>query len=404
MTDPLNITDLINGKEDLDTIGKVAMVGTLADTTINRQGVQVDTIEGRLKKLGFEPPLAYAAGITFSGPLDAVKTVDNAGIIYGCLASARPFTTTGNFANDVASFFVVQDGNQAVGDVRTDASNTYEAGTAQSFDTATANTFNLDGQDLGDELASINQSIDDNALAIAATKNPTRNAVLLTTIGAGTWTKPAGVTTYKVTAIGPGGGGGGSAASNNTDIPGYLAVATGGEGGQGGIAVGFFTGTDAEESIPFSIGDGGLGGKGNTDTNPDNPLINGLNGGITWFKSSSELRAIGGNGGQGGRLDNGLSAGFGGEGRTTSGSAKNEALSIYGKSGRSGSIGAIPISTGATLLSLPFNGSPGDSSQEIYGLGGLSGFATINTNPPGALSGKNGQKGFQGAIIIEWLS
>ncbi len=157
MSEPLNINDLINGKEDLDTIAEVAMVGTLDDTTINRQGVQVDTIEGRLKKIGFAPPLAYAAGITFTGPLDAVKTVDNGGIIYGCLASARPFTTTGNFANDVASFFVVQDGNQAVGDVRTDASNTYQAGTTQSFDTATANTFNLGGQDLGDKLAEIDQ-------------------------------------------------------------------------------------------------------------------------------------------------------------------------------------------------------------------------------------------------------
>ncbi len=162
MSEPLNINDLINGKEDLETIAEVAMVGTSSDTTINRQGVQVDTIEGRLKKIGFEPPIAYAAGITFTGPADAVKTIDNGGIVYGCLASARPFTTTGNFSADVASFYVIQDGNQVAGNVRTDQSNSYELGTNQSFDAASANTFNLDGQDLGDKLANIDQVAADN--------------------------------------------------------------------------------------------------------------------------------------------------------------------------------------------------------------------------------------------------
>lgn len=109
MADPITVTDLENATLDVTTIAETAMVGTDADTTTNREGKVLDTLQGRLNKLGFEPPVAYTAGITFTDSQDAAKTLDESGVIYACLASSRPFTTTGNFANDLPNFFIVQD-------------------------------------------------------------------------------------------------------------------------------------------------------------------------------------------------------------------------------------------------------------------------------------------------------
>ncbi|MCP4927556.1 MAG: hypothetical protein GY918_00685, partial [Gammaproteobacteria bacterium] len=134
MSDTLQIADLVNGKLDVGSIAGVAMVGTTSDTITNREGVEIDTLEGRLKKVGFEPPVAYSAGIEFLTPADAVKSFDQGGIIYGCLASSRPFTTTGNFAADEVNFFVIQNTSGVVqGNVRTDVNNTYAPGTTQSM-------------------------------------------------------------------------------------------------------------------------------------------------------------------------------------------------------------------------------------------------------------------------------
>ncbi len=385
MSEPLNINDLINGKEDLDTIAEVAMVGTSGDTTINRQGVQVDTIEGRLKKIGFAPPLAYAAGITFTGPLDAVKTVDNGGIIYGCLASARPFTTTGNFANDVASFFVVQDGNQAVGDVRTDASNTYQAGTTQSFDTATANTFNLGGQDL-------QQKIDQ-------AKKTTINIVLLTTLGSGTWVKPEGVTSYKVSAM-AGGAGGGGGFLNAADISGFAILASGGGGGDGATAVGVFTSNSDEEEIDYFIGNGGLGGSGLTQAG-GNIGTSGTRGGPSWFMSETDLKAFGGFAGTPGNATaTTLQAGVAGEGDDFEGALALAGLSARGQRGRDGAAMSAPISS-LNKLSLPPSQTP-PSSTTAYGRGGVGGGSKVDT----ALGneGYAGEDGEQGAILIEYYT
>ncbi len=144
MSGTLQVADLVNGKLDVETIAGVAMVGTTADTITNRAGDVIDTLEGRLKRVGFEPPLAYAAGIEFLTPADAVKSFDNGGIVYGCLASSRPFTTTGNFAADSVNFFVVQDPTNSAGNVRTDTSNTYAPGTTQTFDKAIASRYSFD--------------------------------------------------------------------------------------------------------------------------------------------------------------------------------------------------------------------------------------------------------------------
>ena len=166
MSDTLQVADLVNGKLDVETIAEVAMVGTTADTTTNRDGVEVDTLEGRLKKVGFEPPVAYSAGIEFLTPADAVKSFDQGGIIYGCLASSRPFTTTGNFAADEVNFFVIQNTAGVVqGNVRTDFDNTYDTGTTQNFDGATADTLIVDGVDFTDKNAAQDQATADAASA-----------------------------------------------------------------------------------------------------------------------------------------------------------------------------------------------------------------------------------------------
>lgn len=169
MTGTIQINDLENAKLNTDTLDRVAMVGTTEDRTTNRAGVVIDTIQGRLKKLGFEPPIAYASGITFSGAIDSVKTIEEAGIIYAVKPSSMPFTTTGNFSNDSANFYVTQGGQ-----VRTDQSNSYDAGTSQNFDAATASELSVNGVDLTTKNNSQDSAIA-NAESAASTANNTAN-------------------------------------------------------------------------------------------------------------------------------------------------------------------------------------------------------------------------------------
>ena len=80
----------------------------ISDTWQDRLGVTRDTVNGRIKKMGFAVPIAYAGAISFTAS-DNVKTVEEAGIVYAPLPSALPFTTTGTFVGgDDAKFFVVQ--------------------------------------------------------------------------------------------------------------------------------------------------------------------------------------------------------------------------------------------------------------------------------------------------------
>lgn len=102
--------------------------------------------------------------------------------------------------------------------------------------------------------------------------------VLLTTVGAGTWTKPAGVTQVVVECWG-GGGAGGGATTNGT----------GGGGGAGGAyARKTLTYTSPSVGINYTVGAGGTGSTGN-----------GGNGGNT-FWNTSDVLAVGGGGGQSG--------------------------------------------------------------------------------------------------------
>lgn len=106
MADAITITDLENAKLDADHIADIAT--SQLDTATDRLGTSKNTLQGALKTLGFIPPVAYAAAISFTVS-DNTKTVDEAGVIYAPLPSALPFTTSGTFiGDDDARFFVIQ--------------------------------------------------------------------------------------------------------------------------------------------------------------------------------------------------------------------------------------------------------------------------------------------------------
>ena len=109
---PLTTQDFDNAEVDLQTVSAVSnsknQVGTPIDSTTTRLGDTSDTLNGRLKKLGYIPPIAYAGGISFTA-LDNVKTIEEAGVIYAPRPASMPFTTSGTFAGDDDDrFFVVQ--------------------------------------------------------------------------------------------------------------------------------------------------------------------------------------------------------------------------------------------------------------------------------------------------------
>ena len=109
----LTPTDLDNAEIDLQTTSIVANSKTLAggatDTTITRLGDTADTLNGRLKKLGYIPPIAYAGGIVFTA-LDNVKTVDESGSRYAPKVGELPFTTSGTWIGDDEDKFYLIEG------------------------------------------------------------------------------------------------------------------------------------------------------------------------------------------------------------------------------------------------------------------------------------------------------
>jgi hypothetical protein len=109
----LTPTDLDNAEIDLQTTSIVAnsktLAGGAADTTITRLGDTADTLNGRLKKLGYIPPIAYAGGIVFTA-LDNVKTVDESGSRYAPKVGELPFTTSGTWIGDDEDKFYLIEG------------------------------------------------------------------------------------------------------------------------------------------------------------------------------------------------------------------------------------------------------------------------------------------------------
>jgi len=115
MTVP-TIEDFDNATLDLQTVAEVSNVNYLSDTTANRSGDTLDTLQGRLKKLGYVPAIAYAGGISF-GTNDNAKTIERDGLIYAPLASQLPFTTTGTWATDQANFLFIAQNESSVSEV-----------------------------------------------------------------------------------------------------------------------------------------------------------------------------------------------------------------------------------------------------------------------------------------------
>jgi hypothetical protein len=109
---------------------------------------------------------------------------------------------------------------------------------------------------------------------------------LLITTGAGTWTKPEGITSVTVECWGGGGGGGGSTTNGN-----------GGGGGAGGAyARKIITYSSPSQSINYTVGAGGTTGTGDAGAGGDS------------FWNTNEVLAVGGGGGfGGGSVDGGLS-------------------------------------------------------------------------------------------------
>jgi len=113
MAGEVTILQLQNAALDAETLAEVCMVGYTADTTTNRDGDVINTLQGQLKLLGYIPPIAYADSIAFLGT-ENTKTIERSGIVYAPLPSALPFTTSGTWsADDEDKFFTVQVGSTA---------------------------------------------------------------------------------------------------------------------------------------------------------------------------------------------------------------------------------------------------------------------------------------------------
>ena len=109
----LTVADFDNAKTDLKTVSAVSNsrdpeTSAAIDEYQTRLGDDIDTLVGRLKRIGYLPPIAYAAAISFT-ITDNVKTIDRSGIIYAPKPSELPFTTSGTWGgDDEDKFFVIQ--------------------------------------------------------------------------------------------------------------------------------------------------------------------------------------------------------------------------------------------------------------------------------------------------------
>lgn len=100
------LTDIEDSKSAMDDIQSFTYSG--ADNFVDAKGLTRDTVNGRLKKMGYTVPIVYTVSIVF-GINDSIKTVEEGNVIYAPKPSALPFTTSGTFiGDDDARFFVVQ--------------------------------------------------------------------------------------------------------------------------------------------------------------------------------------------------------------------------------------------------------------------------------------------------------
>lgn len=198
-----------------------------------------------------------------------------------------------------------------------------------------------------------------------------QNIVQLT--GSGTWTKPAGVGSVLVYAIGAGGGGGGVWTTSNSNVGG------GGGGGAGGIGMGVVSVTG---NVSYSVGTGGTGGNTGQDGNDGGATTFGT---ITCGGGGKGIMSPSGTGGAGGaggtcNLSIAHSAMAGGQGGST------PTNTTAGTGGGGGAGGAGGGGTYAGVAGTAFDGTifmwdmrknpqggTGSTSAGVYGGGGGGG-------------------------------
>ena len=106
-SDLFTTDDSANAKLDAQTLAEVLNNNYPSDTTTNRTGTSLMTVNGAIGLIGYHVPIAYTSGIAFTTLADRFITVEESGVSYAILPSSIPFTTTGTWANDSSNFYLV---------------------------------------------------------------------------------------------------------------------------------------------------------------------------------------------------------------------------------------------------------------------------------------------------------
>ena len=192
------------------------------------------------------------------------------------------------------------------------------------------------------------------------------------------WTIPAGVKRWKVTAIGGGGQGGGTGTTTGQ---------VGGGGGAGGVTVGFYDYVAGQPTMSLSIGAGGSGAAAGAAGNAGTATTTTYSG-VTYTAG----------GGSGGGLNTSGGAG---------GVASGGALNINGDSGENGGVMAATSNYqgagGDTPMGFGFGGEmPVAAAGAVGNSGaGYGGGGSGGRNGTGNTS-RAGGAGAAGAVIIEY--
>ena len=223
----------------------------------------------------------------------------------------------------------------------------------------------------------------DSSLRIGHTTRQVQRTVLLTTVGAGTWTVPSGVSSIEVELVGGGGGGGNDASAGGGGGGGttFGTKRAGGGGGGGNGGPGHQGGEQGTGGIGGAGGSGG-GGGGRGGGNPGGQLVapstlngfdgTGSGGGGGGGSALTETSLIGGNGGDGG------SSGGGGGGAGLRGAGAG--VPSGGTGGTGTSAPTANVNRGQGGAGDTTNGGAGTSGAgaRAGGTGGGSGSASVS--------------------------
>lgn len=229
---------------------------------------------------------------------------------------------------------------------------------------------------------------------------PGEQIVSFTTVGSGDWTVPAGVTVLEEVLIVAGGGGGGSRQG-------------GGGGGGGGIIHLTNVSVTPGQSIPYTVGNGGLGalstalaqGQDGQNSVFDSSIAIGGGGGGAASGSGTEVAGRnGGSGGGRGRGSNVIGPGLGTVGQGNDGGGTFNFTSVGGGGGGGGAVGGTPTNDsvagdggiGIEFLSFSvfgengfFSGGGGGGGNlgASSGDGGIGGGGAGGTQPGSTING-----------------